>query len=230
VHKTNLLNGSTKSLRKWLGYLRSYSLINRFAWLDAADNKAVKDVITKLEFQDLSPIVRASPLTNDIISAIITCNSIHPMLKCLIAVGHDGLLRGSELCSGLKVANIQWSSNRRAATFFLNRTKTHRSGGPVLVIIKDYGVKSGIALLRHHFSTNCLWNKHDSFVFPYFTSRSINWSLPLTVDQLRRRIKSTMCYLNIDPRGFGTHSLRAGGATDLFRAAVPYPIIKKYGR
>ena len=152
------------------------------------------------------------------------------MIQCLIAVGHDGLLRGSELCSGLKVANIQWSANRRVATFLLNRTKTHRSGGPVLVIIKDYGAQSGIALLRHHFSTNCLWNKPNCLVFPYFTSRSINWSLPLTVDQLRRRIKRTMCHLNIDPRGFGTHSLRAGGATDLFRAAVPYPIIKKYGR
>ena len=45
VHKTNSLNGSTKSLRKWFGYLRSYSLLHRLAWLDSADEQAVKDVI-----------------------------------------------------------------------------------------------------------------------------------------------------------------------------------------
>jgi hypothetical protein len=36
--------------------------------------------------------------------------------------------------------------------------------------------------------------------------------------------------IGIDGNRFGAHSLRAGGATDLFRAGVYYPTIKKFGR
>jgi hypothetical protein len=34
----------------------------------------------------------------------------------------------------------------------------------------------------------------------------------------------------LDPRQYSGHSFRAGGATDLFTARVPYNIIKKFGR
>ena len=36
--------------------------------------------------------------------------------------------------------------------------------------------------------------------------------------------------LGMDPVFYSTHSLRAGGATDLFVARVPYFAIKKMGR
>lgn len=36
--------------------------------------------------------------------------------------------------------------------------------------------------------------------------------------------------IGLNPELYSGHSLRAGGATDLFVAKVPYPIIKKAGR
>lgn len=36
--------------------------------------------------------------------------------------------------------------------------------------------------------------------------------------------------IGLDREFYSGHSLRAGGATDLFVAKVPYPIIKKAGR
>ena len=45
-----------------------------------------------------------------------------------------------------------------------------------------------------------------------------------------RRIKKVVQLIGLDPSSYSNHSLRAGGATDLFVARVPYSIIKKMGR
>jgi integrase len=47
---------------------------------------------------------------------------------------------------------------------------------------------------------------------------------------LRRRIKLAVSRLGLDHALYSCHSLRAGGATDLFAARVPYPMIKRMGR
>ena len=44
------------------------------------------------------------------------------------------------------------------------------------------------------------------------------------------RIKRSVASLGLNPSLYSCHSLRAGGATDLFTARVPYPIIKTMGR
>ena len=50
------------------------------------------------------------------------------------------------------------------------------------------------------------------------------------VDWFRKFIKKMVSLIGFNPIFFSGHSLRAGGATDLFVAKVPYPIIKKAGR
>lgn len=47
---------------------------------------------------------------------------------------------------------------------------------------------------------------------------------------LRQQIKRQVARLGMDPKRYANHSLRAGGATDLFVARVPYYVIKKAGR
>ena len=43
-------------------------------------------------------------------------------------------------------------------------------------------------------------------------------------------IREALTRAGLDGKQYGAHSLRAGGATDLFRAGVYYPTIKKFGR
>ena len=43
-------------------------------------------------------------------------------------------------------------------------------------------------------------------------------------------IKFSVERIGLSGGNFAGHSLRAGGATDLFAAGVPYPVIKKFGR
>jgi hypothetical protein len=52
----------------------------------------------------------------------------------------------------------------------------------------------------------------------------------VSLDWLRHRIKEAVAQLGLDPKRYSGHSMRAGGATDLFVARVPYFIIKRMGR
>ena len=214
VSKVNQLGGSTKSLRKWMGFLRSHVRDNRLDWLDEADDKRVYDIIKRLEFLDIEPTQRAEPMTSEIIGTLLNCGEIEDQLKCLITVGHDSVTRGGELCSGLKVKDLIWDKKKSECRISLDRTKTHRSGGTIQIIIIDFGPTSGVYHLRRFLDRHDLWNKPESFIFPYYNKRNgINWENFLSVDQFRRRIKQAVQLIGLNPSHFGTHSLRAGGTT-----------------
>ena len=70
----------------------------------------------------------------------------------------------------------------------------------------------------------------DALLFP--TRRGKQWVRGANISALclRNEIKALAESLGLDKRYYSTHSLRAGGATDLFVARVPYFAIKKMGR
>ena len=214
VSKVNQLGGSTKSLRKWMGFLRSHVRDNRLDWLDEADDKRVYDIIKRLEFLDIEPTQRAEPMTHEIIETLLNGGEIEDQLKCLITVGHDSVTRGGELCSGLLVKDLTWDKRKAECRISIDRTKTHRSGGTIQIIIMDFGPTSGVYHLRRFLDRHDLWDKPESFIFPYYNKRNgINWENFLSVDQFRRRIKQAVQLIGLNPFHFGTHSLRAGGTT-----------------
>lgn len=55
-------------------------------------------------------------------------------------------------------------------------------------------------------------------------------SATISTDWLRLRIKAAVAAIGLNPAEYSGHSLRAGGATDLFVARVPLYVIKKKGR
>jgi len=60
--------------------------------------------------------------------------------------------------------------------------------------------------------------------------RKLNWTKTLSLGWLRAGVKRGVRLIGLDHKEFSAHSLRAGGATDLFSYKVPYYIIKKMGR
>ncbi len=61
-------------------------------------------------------------------------------------------------------------------------------------------------------------------------NRSLNWKQSGSAGWFRRFIKKMASLIGLEKEFYSGHSLRAEGATDLFAAKVPYPIIKKAGR
>jgi len=152
VHRCSELAGSAKSLMTWFRQLRTYSSIRHFDWLDSAGDRTVSKIIQHLEAEDLSPTRRMSPLLQELLASIFDVPTIPNLTKLVCAVGHDGLLRGGEICSGLLVSDHQWSASRTSVTIELKRAKAHRRGGLQFVTLQDYGPLSAVRKLRRHFN------------------------------------------------------------------------------
>jgi integrase len=148
----------------------------------------------------------------------------------LLFTGHNGLLRIGELLCGLQVSDVIWDSDLLGFQIFLERTKTGRSGPGVYVAFRDHGSISAVSLMRDWFDDNDLWSCHTSHIFPSSRGGEFDFSKTMSQDHFRKVIAAWTHSIGLDSTKYSGHSLRAGGATDLFTMRVPYYIIKKMGR
>ena len=229
VAKTEELGGSTKSLHGRISKLRTFCLTEGLSWLNPTDARRLEGIAKRMEFLDLRPTKRAKPATSPIILILTKNQDIHHILLTMIVTAHDGLLRGAELCSGIRVEDLDWNHDQ-SVTLHLHRSKCCRRGGGEYVHLVNYQPNCAADLLYKHFRRFRLWRYPQAYVFPQLRKNQIVPQHFMTVSWFRSAFRAALKKSGIEPHGFGTHSLRAGGATDLFKAGVSYPNIKKYGR
>ena len=204
-------------------------------WLDALGSHRLAQLVKLLRYNDASESQRNSALRLghilDIVASLDLSKPADLLKSTLLMVGHDALLRGGELTSGIRARHITWWPRTEGFSLFLRRTKTVRAGPGVHIQVAD--------VASPHSSTKLLWRwwrlrgldrAPDAFVFPAIVRGRIVASQAASTAQLRHIIKELVATIGLDATKFSAHSLRAGGATDLFAANVPYPIIKKMGR
>jgi hypothetical protein len=148
----------------------------------------------------------------------------------ILFVGHDCLLRVGELLGGLTVKDVLWKVGMSEYSIWLRRSKCNRSGGGEWVTCRDYGGVNSISLLKRYLKELGIADQPDALLFPSRSGKAWVWDKTLSDSWLRGIVKRTAAALGMDPSAYSTHSLRAGGATDLFVARVPYFAIKKMGR
>ena len=162
------------------------------------------------------------------------------LIALLMLLCHNGLLRSGELFSGIQVKHIVWDLTDNCFTLQLNRSKRNRSGGPEMIMVPDYAGISAYKILRVWFDRHDLWNQPDSFIIPRIGSRrnkskhigrvKLDFTVNGSIYTWRTWIAKACVSIGLDPSKYSGHSFRAGGATDLFTARVPFDIIKKMGR
>ena len=229
--------GSTKSLANVKSHLKTMATRKGLGWLSPTEAARLTALEAELRLEDHGGTERKLPLTMRLLVRIIgqldlTVES-ELLAATLMAMGHDGLLRGGELCSGLRKEDFVWWADGSGVSLLLQRTKTHRSGGAVKVDIPDHELPfSAVKLLRRWWERRRLGEMPDrTIVFPDVVGRSQTFGEgTISLDWVRNRIKAAVAKLGLDPKRYSGHSMRAGGATDLFVARVPYHIIKKMGR
>ena len=85
--------------------------------------------------------------------------------------------------------------------------------------------------MRKWFHNMNLWELTDRMLFPSRRGKStILWDKTISQSWFRKIIKTLADKAGYDGSKYSGHSLRAGGATDLFVSRVPYFLIKKMGR
>ena len=188
-----------------------------------------------LKYQDLSVSQQKRPIQLELLKKMLRSMDLSARRDLLVAVmlvtGHDGLLRTVELLSGRKVIDIIWDHDRTSFRIRFCRSKTYLEGEGFSIPYGNYGDHSAVSLMRKWFDMNSLWDKHEHHLFPTTDSRGrLDFSDTLSASTFRRRLKRRVQAAGLDPAFYSGHSLRAGGATDLFLARVPYYLIKKMGR
>lgn len=215
--------------------LKRCSILEEVPWLTQKDELKLMSTISQLKLDDLSPSRRKRALRSiEIIQIIDTLDlsDEKQLLKAvMMATGHDGLLRTAELLYGCKVNNIIWEYDKQSFQYEIPRSKTHRSGEPEFITFCDYGPYSAVRLMKRWFDLQGLWCKPLLNIFPAVSrGGKLDFLKVPSASWWRKVIKHCCARIGLDSTRYSGHSLRAGGATDLFVARVPYYIIKRMGR
>jgi len=228
-------NGSTKSIGNVVTAIRQRALLNGYGWITELQTNQLKDLVTQMRFNDSIPVQRKKPIQiKHLIKGTANWNLSDPRVlqeAVILFVGHDCLFRIGELLGGLKVSDITWASDHSMFHVWLGRSKANRSGDGELITVTDYSGRSGVKLMKLWFDEMGLWNTDKALLFP--SRKSIKgWNLEKTISSswVRGSIKRLALSLGLEAKWYSGHSLRSGGATDLFVQRVPYFLIKKMGR
>jgi len=229
------LNGSTKSLDAVKAAIKNESLHQTQAWLSEDDERRLRRLIARLKYDDTNPVRRMKPIQLAELRQWLGNKDLEDSreleLVLLMYLGHDGLFRLGELLSGLRAGDVRWSLNKDSFDVWLSRSKANQKGDGELVIINDYMGVSAVKLMRRWYTQLDLWNHPERILFPGRVGKT-GWHDSKTISQswVRQQIKGLARGAGLDESKYSGHSLRAGGATDLFVARVPYFLIKKMGR
>jgi integrase len=239
VHYVDKNLGSAKSVDNVLSHLRSFCTLSSQPWLSYSEVRRVRLVSQRLKFHDTTPIRRVLPLTLDILlplvrSTLHVSRSITDLLTAAaLMLGHDALLRSSELLA-LQVQHLVFHPDCRALDITILRSKCNQFGAPEVVRINDYTGLSAYKLVQAWLQEARIVQSPSAYVFPliqrYGSRPTFLFALPMRRREWITIIKTTVTRHKLDPHLYSGHSLRAGGATDLFKARLPTAIIGRMGR
>lgn len=210
--------GSTRAFSGVKTALWNFTRELNLTWLSKREEHRTKRLIKELKYLDTTPINRKEPLTMDILRKVHDEWAAQPTYLHILAamfLGHDALLRSSELLA-LRTTDILWMNPHRMR-IAIARSKTHREGAAQLVYVSDRPGPSSFKLVRQIQEEN---PQHKGLLLGGGKAR--NW--------LANGIKKAVQLVGLNPAVYSTHSLRAGGATDLLCAGIPREIIQKAGR
>jgi len=229
--------GSTRSIANDKSHLRQQCELRGYGWLSYPDEIRLLQLLAVAKGVDFSESRVKDALRFSMLVQIIQTMDLRDPVQLLQAtvlmVGHNCLLRTAETVSDIQAQQLVWfqSAKRRGISLTLYRSKTYRTGSGFNVSIDEFDHPfSAVSLLQGWWRAGGFALKPQSFLFPAIIRGVIVYSQPMSGDYLRQLIKSCVAGLGLNPARFSGHSLRAGGATDLFAACVPYWVIKKMGR
>jgi hypothetical protein len=189
---------------------------------------AFQKISKELKFRDVSNVTRMLPLTLDILQSITNMWGANPLYDDILTalyLGHDALLRSVELLS-LQVMDLLWSFTNQQVTVVITRSKAKRSGAAEQLVMYNRKGPCAYSLLLRHLTKHRIMNKPAAFIFTSDPNRLTAGKRTWLTNAIKYLVRS----VGLQPDFYSTHSLRAGGATDLLRANVPLEVIKKAGR
>ena len=224
----------TASLANVLSFLRTQHDARSLPFLTVREEKDLKKLLDRYRLEDPTPVNRMSPLRSNLIARAIAkwdLNKVDRLQDAtLLSVATQVLLRTKEVVGGkgLRASAFIWKKDGCSVVIKLGPTKTHRRGDGVYVELAKEA--PAFNLLQRLFKVRDLHNNPDEFVFCMKRNGKLYPSMKASEKSFRLLVKNTVASIGLNPDLYSGHSCRAGGATDLFAAGIPYYVVKKYGR
>ena len=183
------------------------------------------------------PKVRKEPVTADMLKAMVEAAGPAPSLTevrllavCLVAFA--GFMRCDELVK-LKCEDITFNTESMVVRIVSSKTDQYREGSS-LVIARTGEPTCPVGMMEKYFRMGELGKTPKECVFRGITvtkeGERLRKAGGLSYTRLRELLLSKISQLGFDPKLFGLHSLRAGGATAAANAGVPDRLFKRHGR
>jgi len=228
--------GSTASLTNVLSYLRTQHAQRCLPFLTVPEEVQLKHVVKVWKRQDRRRRNRKDPLRFATVKRIVEAmdlRQVHQLQQAtLLLLGTQALMRTKEITDGLRGSDVIWHRSSRTVTITVPEpTKTCEDGFGVQITLSDTTEQiSAYKFLERLFAARRLDQRLSDFVFCQIHKSTLSPKVKASDSSVRQLIKRSVAALGLDPTRYSGHSMRAGGATDMFAAGLPYYVIKKYGR
>ena len=185
------------------------------------------------------PTVQKEPITTDMLSKIVSkfgnCDKLMHIRMCAIfLISFAGFFRNEELIN-LRLCDVELSPSH--VKFFVSKSKTDQYREGSWVVIASTGNDTcPVAMLSKYLSLAGLedLNSDDCLFKPLLFRKSVNsYAIKkgkLSYNRCREILHFALHEIGQDPKKFGLHSLRSGGASAAAALGVPDRLIKKQGR
>ena len=153
-------------------------------------------------------------------------------LSALITTMFLGFLRVSEALS-LTMADISFDNHTVTLQLLQSKTDQFRNGQQVPITQSENQCCAFRALRRYVKSGQLCAQPLTAPLFQSIIHSKGQWRLsgsPMSYNSVRQSLRTALTNIGLNPDRFGTHSLRAGGATAAAIAGVPDELIQLQGR
>ena len=210
---------------------------------DPCDTPVVENLYEAAKRLLFSPKNRKEPITIDLIHKIydnlIRNNLNHKLtnlrLFVLIILGYTGFLRYSELSVLRRCDFISYDTYMEV---FIEKSKcdVYREG-KWLTIAKFEDDICPVKNLKLYLESSLIDEESDEYIFRAITDfpkqgfqKLKKLNKPLSYTRAREIILEALKDVGEDPKKYGTHSLRSGGASSAANAGIPDRMFKRHGR
>ena len=218
--------------------VHAVSWLHQMAGLPSiAGSPIVQATLGGLRRELAKPKQRKEPVTAEMLLAMVEAAGPSPSLTevrllaiCLVAFA--GFLRCEELLK-LRCADVAFNPEGMVIQITFSKTDQYREGAS-LVIACTGTPTCPVSMMQRYFSMGQLVHDSQDYLFRGIMHTKSGECLRkgggLSYSRLRKLLLEKISSLGMDPKLFGMHSLRAGGATAAANAGVPDRLFKRHGR
>lgn len=219
--------------------------VNALSWVhqvagveDPTDQPLVKQTVAGAKRMLAHRVTKKEPITAEILQKLverfITDNADLSVVRtiCICLLGYAGFFRFDEIASH-KESDVNTYVDHMEVFVESSKTDQYRDGAWV-PIARTHSKVCPVAMMERYFYLADIQGDSDKHLFRGLSSTKEGYRLRasggISYTRVRELVLEKIAAIGLDPKQFGLHSLRSGGASAAANAGVPDRWFKRHGR